>query len=659
MPPKRCRTVYTPVQVVSERTLSRLAAHFAQVETSHRACREHIARTRRTLLDSCSATLRLPLAGGGDFAWPVSNLPKLVQQYSVQCPGFLRVLAESLKRHPAGPRHPWHLVLYLDEVVPGNVLSPDNARKVMAFYLAFREFDEALFMEDMWLPLAVIRRVVVEKVVGGWSAVVAALLSSILMGPAGLVSGGIGVAVPEVHTIFGRLGNVLADEAALHCAWDSKGSSGLFPCFLCRNVASSASQLAAHDASGTLVGISCPSYARLQLNTDHHIWVMADTLSAMAPTSTKQALRTRERVFGLNLNVHGLLYNMQLRPYVLPASTYTFDPMHVFFVSGIVNFELYLFLNHIKAQLGIGYTSLHEACQADWVWPSWTQAGCVKKIFSERRARHNVESVRASAAELVACYPIVRHWVSTVVEPGGVAAAQVRSVLALFDVLDLMDVLKFNFSYAAARELQPAVERHLAMFVEAYGEESVKPKHHMALHIAPQLLRDGAYLDCFPVERKNKVTKACASHNSNPGNKYEASVLGRLLVEQASHLQQVRHQGLDCPMADPVLAAALQVATCFVSRVMTEGWRRLSQGMLVFSSGQAFLVQACLQVDGVLAALCQRLVPQPSLSGTTSTWLRASSELVAVPFSDCTRVAKCWKKLSDGSLLALGRWRVA
>ena len=82
------------------------------------------------------------------------------------------------------------------------MLSPDNARKVMAFYLAFREFDEALLCEDMWLPLAVIRRVVVEKVVGGWSAVVAALLSSILMEPAGLVSGGIDVAVPEVHTIF-------------------------------------------------------------------------------------------------------------------------------------------------------------------------------------------------------------------------------------------------------------------------------------------------------------------------------------------------------------------------------------------------------------------------------------------------------------------------
>ena len=79
----------------------------------------------------------------------------------------------------------------------------------------------------------------------------------------------------------------------------------------------------------------------------------------------------------------------------------------------------------------------------------------------------------------------MRHWVSTVVEPGGVAAAQVRSFLALFDVLDLLDVLKFNFSYAAARELQLAVGRHLAMFVEAYGEERVKPKHHMALHIAP------------------------------------------------------------------------------------------------------------------------------------------------------------------------------
>eukprot|EP00969_Alexandrium_andersonii_P148011 6543355-Alexandrium_andersonii.AAC.1 len=76
------------------------------------------------------------------------------------------------------------------------------------------------------------------------------------------------------------------------------------------------------------------------------------------------------------------------------------------------------------------------------------------------------------------------------------------SCLALFEVLDLLGSLKFDFNRDVALELQTAVEHFLALHASAFGEEGMKPKHHMAHHIAPQILRDGMYMDCFTMERK-------------------------------------------------------------------------------------------------------------------------------------------------------------
>ena len=304
------------------------------------------------------------------------------------------------------------------------------------------------------------------------------------------------------------------------------------------------------------------------------------------------------------------------------ATTCTFDPMHVFYVSGIVNFELHLLIGCIHTKLGLGYPELHEACQVAWVWPRWVSATCVKDIFTARRARHNHESFRASASELLACCPIVRLWLHSVVVPTGVAREQVQSCLALFAVLDLVDSLKFDFNPDVALELQRAVEHFLGLHAVAYGEEGMQPKHHMAHHIAPQILRDGMYMDCFTMERKNKAIKSCASHHCRPDHKFEASVLGRVLVEQADQLLQCSHPGLRDPQRDPEVAAALGVASCSTSDTMRCGRRKLSAGMVAFFSRQALLVQACVEADGVLLALGEPLVQCPSPSETASTWQR-------------------------------------
>ena len=52
------------------------------------------------------------------------------------------------------------VITYLDEIIPGNVLHPDNARKSWAVYMSCLELPQwMLQLEDCWLAVAVIRTI--------------------------------------------------------------------------------------------------------------------------------------------------------------------------------------------------------------------------------------------------------------------------------------------------------------------------------------------------------------------------------------------------------------------------------------------------------------------------------------------------------------------
>ena len=58
----------------------------------------------------------------------------------------------------------WNLVLYLDEVSPGDGFSPDNRRKVMVIWISCAELSRRLCQEDLWLPLLVVRSQMLKQV---------------------------------------------------------------------------------------------------------------------------------------------------------------------------------------------------------------------------------------------------------------------------------------------------------------------------------------------------------------------------------------------------------------------------------------------------------------------------------------------------------------
>ena len=64
------------------------------------------------------------------------------------------LMLKSLARAPCTADTPWHLILYSDEVTPGNVHAPLNKRKFQAVYWSFLEFGPAaLSHEEFWFTI--------------------------------------------------------------------------------------------------------------------------------------------------------------------------------------------------------------------------------------------------------------------------------------------------------------------------------------------------------------------------------------------------------------------------------------------------------------------------------------------------------------------------
>ena len=122
-------------------------------------------------------TVSLPLDEGGatdiEFVSPLAWL----HVASAAAEPVSMLLARSIAAHPPSPSRPWGLIVYSDEITPGNQLLNDNARKVQAVYFSFREFGAAaLADEEAWIVGCVVRSNIVNTLLGGMVALIGGFL---------------------------------------------------------------------------------------------------------------------------------------------------------------------------------------------------------------------------------------------------------------------------------------------------------------------------------------------------------------------------------------------------------------------------------------------------------------------------------------------------
>ena len=163
--------------------------------------------------------------------------------------GFFKMMSAQLRIHATSSTSPWRLVLYSDEVVPGNQLAAVNSRKIWVIYFSFLEFDLHLHNELSWAPSVAMPSIDLKPVDGGISQLFGAVIKSFFANTFDMEQAGIVLKGPDGSRVrfYAKLAMVIQDGGAHKLVWSCKGDAGTRLCMLCLNLVSKSSELANHD----------------------------------------------------------------------------------------------------------------------------------------------------------------------------------------------------------------------------------------------------------------------------------------------------------------------------------------------------------------------------------------------------------------------------
>jgi hypothetical protein len=597
------------------------------------------------LCDKVSVIVQLQLEDGNMFAWTLGSPVKVLQTHRLESTSFRNLFEALMAKSPSTQQNPWNLVLYHDELTPGNVLKPMNGRKICCMYFSWLEFGEHLRSEHCWLFLGCLRHSMIAKVKGGFSNVFRKLLLSMFLSSAGFQPHGDLLQLRSNILHFTRLANVLSDESALKQSWDAKGSAGLKPCMLCKNCCSKGMDQV--DPTRYLVSISCSRFTQFEPATDADIWERLDTLRQHR--GTKASLQELEKAMGLNRNLDGVLACQELRPHLRPTSS-TYDSMHCWFSHGVATNELHLFLQAVMANLTLTWRQFAEYASAEWkvkkqsiyLAPSVFVAG-----------RQNSDGLKAMASEVLCVMPIIRHLMETVIAPSGKLNKEVASFRAMCECASLLRQLKRTPSKALCQDLQLAQTRHLDLFLAAYPESEIKPKHHYSLHIPGQVIRDGMLLDTFVLERKHRTMKRHASEIDNTSVHFEATIFARALIDQLKSMPITFENHLVPPSTSSQEIANVRGFTdAEISESMSFGTTILSVTDIIVHGDKALQIVSCVHADSAFWLLV-KVYKFLHVSGAGKLWAPTVEIALFSPAEQSFIEPTHWTFQSDGKLLTL------
>ena len=557
----------------------------------------------------------LALSKGPPQQWKVLTLQDLLPYLCNCCPHFRQVLADVYSQCGAD----WHIVLYCDGLTPGAVLAPENNRKSVIWYATLLELGPKLCHEELWCTLASIETSVSKLVPAQLASLTRLIVRDMLVGPRAVNTAGIILPVgPNGRHELIRLHYqaTLADEEALSSMLGLKGSGGISPCALrcwCVNKERKADQengiLSLTDRGGPLVDVTCCRKGDIVLKRDQDVY---DDCAFLELHAADENFKELESCVGINFHADGILFARELRPGFKPSSRHRYDPLHVIFSNGLLPAEIMLFMKEARQQTG-KYFGDFRAYAAEGM--GWQCAGKAKVLaaVSPHREKASDASLKAGASELLAAYPVLRQW--ALKEFRGIPAmrAPLRSLLLLLDVADIVveaatcPPLQDAAVMDLAARLDTAAFLYLEAFVNAYGRELMKHKHHELIHLAAQLRRDKRLLWCFTAERKHIIAKAVMAHSQNL-RAFAYGAVARMLMSQIDAL-------LDTPpwhsrLLDPAWDFDELAPGARMSRAMQLHGCRVACGTPVFLDRDRtflILVVACVAVGdrfGILGHQC-------------------------------------------------------
>ena len=513
--------------------LSTNTAQVARVLGALRACPEEdlsevLSATRHDLPRSLNAAVEdllwhmsVPLADGGAIDCLVPSFSHMLQRVCQVSPALRSRLWEIWQEEPSTVDKPLSILIYGDEIVPGNVLRLDQSRKLFLLFWSIKEFGpRVLHSVDAWIPMFAMPTTKLKLIAGGISQCIRFLLRRMFLDEK-INTDGVVVCLGEGQhtrvTLHFRIGNFILDGDAQRQMFCAKGAMGKVPCLCCVNVVHEDESIPSPD----FVSLTNSDASKLQFATSADLYEKADTLSRMAPPSMgKVRFRRLETAIGLNYVPESLLWDSELRACMDVAAAVTFDSMHVLLSNGMASDEVKNLFDTImdKAVMGrrtVTWGHLRTFVAADFHFCANHDGSSdpVRIMGPAREERYKRDGlIMFGASELLTIFPLITYFLDLVVAPTKLAPLAIASFKALGCVIGLTQKGKHGRSNAA--DLTRAIRLHGNAFKAAYGCSS-KTKPHWLLHVPHQLTRDGWIMDAFVGERANLVAKRAAQEVDN------------------------------------------------------------------------------------------------------------------------------------------------
>jgi|AntRauTorckE5430_2_1112549.scaffolds.fasta_scaffold02022_2 hypothetical protein len=441
--------------------------------------------------------------------WEIIHPLALLHYLSGLSAAFGDVMADSVANHRV-----LHLVLYMDEVNPGNPFRPEKSRTLQCIYWAFTEWPQYILQRvAAWPTFGVIRSTTVAKIPHGMATVMKHVLLTFFPPDGHSLMRGVEVHVQrsrESIIVISSFAGFLADEKAHKEVASLKGASGFKPCLECGNCFGRLPQSTC-DARG-LPTCRCIDKTAFALNTDATVYDMADRLEHAA-VNDPGSLDDLEQSFGIKHEPAGLMFHKGLRERSIyrPVSNMIRDWMHVILNQGVANCQLYELLMVLKKDRVLKYTpAIVQEYISHYRLPH--KRGSVSASWlGKSRFKNKTRQLASFAGVMLTLVPLINAFLVDVVAPtpGHGIEQHIRCFHHLTMIIGIL-TLGPEYAMRHMERLSHEMQAHADLFVWLYPG-AVKPKFHaMFMHVISDAIRIGRCLSCFVTERKHRITKKCA-----------------------------------------------------------------------------------------------------------------------------------------------------
>ena len=220
---------------------------------------------------------------------------------------------------------PCRLIIYADELVPGNPYRPEKARTVWCVYWAFADWPQWLLQRSFaWPVFGIIRTDKVNRLQNSVSHLMRRVLKVFFNTVGHSMQRGIVLPIGSdsfhVTAIFaGFLGDLAGHKEILQ--W--KGASGKRVCHECANLISNYSNADAGD-----IPLTCSDLSKFGRLSNEAIYGVVDDLGEKALVLGTTKFKELQTEVGYNHCPSGLLLDRELRPLFKPAEHCLRDWMH-------------------------------------------------------------------------------------------------------------------------------------------------------------------------------------------------------------------------------------------------------------------------------------------------------------------------------------------